>query len=559
MNHSPETETFVPSAQSPLGKTRRSAWIGLALGLMIVAYVGGRDLLWASLSIFAMVFGIVVWLTGRQLDATRGAVTVDADGLRCQALSGPYKQIGWGELQAVTVESAGGSALLKLRLRASERRPDRRNFWTGSNPAHPTLGLGPYAVADQERLIDAIHRWRAHVAGEPAMGETPVNELAAERKFQEGLSALAPRTWATWALIAINFAIWGLTLTQGAHLGGTPAGTLLQWGGNAASEVQKGEWWRMLTSTFMHSGALHVGMNMVGLFAAGTLVERIYGIRLYLIVYFGAGLLGSAFSLHFSAQHAVSVGASGAVFGVTGALLVAVLQHRDKVPKSFSKQMVSGVGFFVFYSLLQGLTQPGIDNAAHIGGLVGGALAAFILPERFDLDGFRKVRLRRAFVATTAMAAATFTIAAMAPPAPFDQAQAVESAFRVKRLFNDVEVAANELRKDEEAVKAGRLSEQAADQRTRTVHAPKMRRIRDALSESALRPGDPREPLLSDMQRLTLLVTEALEMDSVFNEVTKEFDPADPKRAAEIEAELATIGERMKALAEEAKATNRGR
>ncbi len=380
--------------------------------------------------------------------------------------------------------------------------------------------------------------------------QTFPNELTAEREFQERLTALAPRTWATWVLVGINLLIWALSLTIGGQLASTPADTLLLWGGNAASEVQKGEWWRLLTAMFMHSGLMHVAMNMCGLYIAGTMVERIYGVRLYLIVYFGAGLLGSAFSLHFSAQQAVSVGASGAVFGVTGALLVAVLQHRDKLPQIFSKQVIGGIGLFIAYSLLQGFARVGTDNAAHIGGLIGGALAAFILPERFDAVAFRKVMLRHAVVTLGVMIVATVSVAAMAPPAALDQAKAAASDQQLGQLFKEFERAMKALQDESEEVEAGRLSDEEADQRSRSVHAPLMRSLQDRFSQVVLRPGDQREPLVRDVQRATQLMTEALAMDSVRNESTGKMDPIDPQRAAQIEAELLKIIKRWKAQAE---------
>lgn len=111
---------------------------------------------------------------------------------------------------------------------------------------------------------------------------------------------------------------------------------------------------------------MHVAMNMLGLYSAGIWVERIYGKRLFTLVYLASGLMGSVLSLYFSAQNAVSVGASGTVFGVTGAFLVAVAQNRSRLPKLFSQQTLSGMGLFIVYSLLQGFGTQGIDNAAHI-------------------------------------------------------------------------------------------------------------------------------------------------------------------------------------------------
>lgn len=546
-------ETFQPSAQSPLGKARLYTWIGLGLGMIFILPRSG-GVFWISFIFMLLIGGLMHWVFSRQLSPQRGAVTLDSRGLSAPNLIGPTKQFAWSEMAQVEVETVQGNRLLKFQLHPTDARPDRRSFWNGANPARPTLNLGPFAPPDQERLLSAIRRRKAAADGSLAPDQNITNELVAEREFQEQLKALAPQPWVTYALVAINLAIWGFMLLKGGNLLNTPTDKLLLWGGNAASEVQKGEWWRLLTATFMHSGLMHVAMNMLGLYAAGVLVERIYGARLYLIVYFGAGLLGSAFSLHFSAQQAVSVGASGAVFGVTGALLVAVLQHRDKLPKSFSKQMLSGVGFFVVYSLLQGFGKTGIDNAAHIGGLLGGALAAFILPERFDLPAFQKVMLRRALTALVVMTAATVSIAAMAPAAPIDQARVAASGEQLERAFKDFDQAMTALRQDNEAMEAGTLSNREADQRSRSVHAPRMRRLGDAFAEVVLRPGDPREPLVRDTHRLVELVTEALEMESVYNVDTDKMDPINPQRVAEIDAEVRKLDRRLQATVEKLKA-----
>lgn len=559
MNDTASTpEVFLPSAASPLAKVRRYTWMGLGLGVIfILARNGFGGGFWISLIPLLLISGLMHWVFSRQLSPQRGSVTLDANGLSAPNLTGPAKQFAWSELAQVEVETVQGNCTLKFQLHPGSERPDRRSFWNGANPARPTLNLAPFAPPDQERLLSAIRRWKAGADGSVATDQTVANELVAEREFQEQLKALAPQPWVTYALVAINLAIWGFTLLNGGSLLQTPADKLLLWGGNAASEVQKGEWWRLLTATFMHSGLMHVAMNMLGLYTAGVLVERIYGARLYLIVYFGAGLLGSAFSLHFAAQQAVSVGASGAVFGVTGALLVAVLQHRDKLPKSFSKQMISGVGFFVVYSLLQGFAKSGIDNAAHIGGLLGGALAAFILPERFDLPAFRSVMRRRALITLGVMTTATVGIGALAPAAPVDQVRVAASGEKLDRAAKDFDRAMKAIKQDGDAMAAGTLSEREADRRSRTVHAPELRRLTDAFADLTLRPGDPREPLVRDMHRLSQLLSEGMAMDSVFNEATGKLDPINPQRAAEIEAEILKVGRHLQASVEQMKAAKK--
>lgn len=154
---------------------------------------------------------------------------------------------------------------------------------------------------------------------EPSQTAHPAIALA----FANRRRALARQPWVSYALVLLNVAVWLITLASGAALMQAPADKMLVWGGNAASEVQRGQWWRLLTAVFLHSGLMHLAANMVALLCAGPTVERVYGSHRFLLLYLGAGLAGSALSMHFSAQHATAVGASGAVFGVAGALLVA--------------------------------------------------------------------------------------------------------------------------------------------------------------------------------------------------------------------------------------------
>lgn len=542
------SETFIPSQRNTPSIARLSIWIGLGIGILVTVVGSGfRGAFWTVLALSLFLGGFIELIYRKGLKTASRGVTLDDNGFQSENLSGPTKCFAWTELVNVAVVGADNQRALRFHLAPSSGRPDKRAFLTGANPSQPTLVVTHFTPQEQERLVDAILRRKAASAGMNLESLGISNDLAEERRFQEQLTALAPRTWVTWSLVGINIAVWCLTLTQGAGLTGTPADKLLLWGGNAASEVQKGEWWRLLTATFLHNSLMHVVMNMIGLYTAGMIVERIYGARLYLIVYFGAALLGSAFSMHFSAQHAVSVGASGAVFGVTGAWLVAVLQHRNKLPKAYAARLIGGVGFFIVYSLLQGFTKSGIDNAAHVGGLVGGALTALILPERFDLPKFHKVMAQRALAAIAATAAAVVVIVAMAPAAAIDQDRIFASEKAFPKTFADFQRAMRAVQQDQEAIKTGKLSEREVDERTRTVHAPVMRRVRDDLAKIVLRPGDPRAEFVQDLTRLVQLVTEALEMDSIIDPITGKIEPVNPRRAGEIESEILRITKKLEA------------
>ena len=145
------------------------------------------------------------------------------------------------------------------------------------------------------------------------------------------------------------------------------------------------EYYRFLTCMFLHFGFQHLAGNMVVLFFLGDNVERAVGKVKYLIIYIGSGLLGSAGSFAFAYlfnQNIVSAGASGAIFGVIGALLWIVIRNRGRLEDMTTFRLC----LLIFYALYSGVTGENIDNAAHIAGLIGGFLLAVILYERKRTD-----------------------------------------------------------------------------------------------------------------------------------------------------------------------------
>ena len=136
------------------------------------------------------------------------------------------------------------------------------------------------------------------------------------------------------------------------------------------SLIDAGEWWRLLTPILVHGGVLHLFLNMYILFMYGPNVEQTFGTVRFVLMFLLSGLMGSAFSYAFPPDSA-SVGASGAIFGVVGILVVYLYRRRRT---SFMAQYLRGMGFFIVANLVFGFLFPGIDNFAHIGGLVGGVL-----------------------------------------------------------------------------------------------------------------------------------------------------------------------------------------
>lgn len=141
--------------------------------------------------------------------------------------------------------------------------------------------------------------------------------------------------------------------------------------------VREGEYYRLLTAVFMHFGISHLVNNMVILFVLGDNLERALGKVKYLVFYLICGVGANVFSMVVSIREyelAVSAGASGAIFGVIGGLLYVVIRNRGRLEDLSTRQLA----LFVACSLYFGFTSTGIDNAAHVGGLVLGFLLAAI-------------------------------------------------------------------------------------------------------------------------------------------------------------------------------------
>ncbi|WP_374265431.1 rhomboid family intramembrane serine protease [Zoogloea sp.] len=189
-----------------------------------------------------------------------------------------------------------------------------------------------------------------------------------------------PHASVTRALVVVNVAVFVLLAAVSMNPMQIPSDLLIRFGGNFAPLVQQGEVWRFFTALFLHGGLLHVGLNMLALHQAGQVVERLFGRAGFLVIYVVAGLLGNAASLWWK-PGPVSVGASGAIFGVYGALLAYLLRQRGSVPTEVFREMRSGTLGFIGYSLFAGFSIPGIDNAAHLGGLIGGLLLGAVFAE----------------------------------------------------------------------------------------------------------------------------------------------------------------------------------
>ncbi|PUZ20278.1 Membrane associated serine protease, rhomboid family [Chitinophaga costaii] len=219
---------------------------------------------------------------------------------------------------------------------------------------------------------------------------TPPPRFQPRRRAQNILYNFVPRQgyFVTPILIDINVVVFLLMSWQARSIFSYPMEMLLQWGADNGPLVVAGQYWRVLTSTFLHGGGLiHIFSNMYALMFAGIVLEPVLGIRRYTFMYLMAGIVASITSIvvHWNV---VGTGASGAVFGMYGGLIALMV---GKIPSPHLDRIAMGsMVFFVAYNLAFGMI-PGIDNAAHIGGLVTGFLIGLLY-----LPGLRKQdRLQR--------------------------------------------------------------------------------------------------------------------------------------------------------------------
>jgi rhomboid protease GluP len=189
----------------------------------------------------------------------------------------------------------------------------------------------------------------------------------------------------TQVIFGINAAVFLGMALSGSTFMDFPVRELVQWGANAGALTLSGEWWRLLTNIFVHGGLIHIAFNMWCLWNLGQLCESLYGRWTYAAIYLICGLGASLASatLH---PYIPSVGASGAIFGLAGALIAAFKLGEFSVPRSALSGTLRSLGAFVVYNLIFGFILPGVDNTAHIGGLITGlivgALIALIAPRQ---------------------------------------------------------------------------------------------------------------------------------------------------------------------------------
>lgn len=184
--------------------------------------------------------------------------------------------------------------------------------------------------------------------------------------------------WLTRALTLANVAVFAAMAVAGVDVLRPGPLEYIDWGSNFAPLTVTGEWWRLVTATFLHFGPLHLLFNTWALWSIGSLVERLFGHGRFGAIYAFAGVAGSLASVAWNPL-VNSAGASGAVFGIIGAQLAFFTRGGHRLPAELVRAQRNSTLAFIAYSVTFGFIVPGIDNAAHLGGLATGFAAGWLL------------------------------------------------------------------------------------------------------------------------------------------------------------------------------------
>lgn len=196
-----------------------------------------------------------------------------------------------------------------------------------------------------------------------------------EKKSKEKLKY--KESLVTYILICINILIFIVTAFISKNIQNIDSYTLVQLGAKVNVLINHGQPWRLITSAFLHGGLAHIAFNMYALKIIGSEVEYVYGKIKYISIYLISALGGSVFSYIFNSD-SISVGASGAIFGLLGAMIIFGIKHKNKVGKEYIINLLKVLLINIFI----GVTLSNIDNGAHIGGLIFGGISALMLKDR---------------------------------------------------------------------------------------------------------------------------------------------------------------------------------
>jgi rhomboid protease GluP len=361
------------------GRALRFAGIAILMaalcGLDVVVVKTIADSTRVILALGAVFFGLIAVLIGCSLFSGGPGLVISDSGLRLPPFA--KETIAWTSIVAMNRVKFGRSDALVLQLDpAAAATLTRRGLaWIVPRRANASVVLTRLTGSPDAIAAECETRWRAAHAASAAQGRIiapPPDDVIQPH-----------RPWLTYALLALLAIVFAceLMFAVDANQTGSPSVlTLAYMGGNIGNRIwRNGEWWRLFTAAFLHAGVAHIALNGVVLWMAGTALERIVGWRWLGAIFAVSAFSGSVASLFTDPPNVVSVGASGGIIGLLGALFVIAYRLPPSAARSRLQMRAAQTVAPALLPIVLADKGVTIDYAAHGGGVFAGTLLALIL------------------------------------------------------------------------------------------------------------------------------------------------------------------------------------
>ena len=247
---------------------------------------------------------------------------------------------------------------------------------SGRNKKRIASFIAAFETEKSVVTADSLEKDRAAVQG--LQSETRVvaeKEIQNAKEVDAVMNLSKSNLYVTYSIIAINVIVFVIMCIKGVPVMDPTGLDVIKWGGNYGPLTLTGDWWRLITCVFVHIGIIHIAFNMYALYMVGVFLEPMLGKLRYTVAYLSTGILSSVVSLWWHSTPVPSAGASGAIFGMFGVFLALLLTNL--IPKQVRNGLLQSIGILVGYNLLYGM-KSGVDNSAHVGGLISGLVIGFI-------------------------------------------------------------------------------------------------------------------------------------------------------------------------------------
>jgi rhomboid protease GluP len=326
-----------------------------------------------------------------------------------------FSLLSWGE--EVSIDIKNGTISLK-----SECTGNQITDW-GKNKKNVTQFMAMFDTLKNEFSIHPVESkpselGKNFVAEEEEEVIMP-SPLSQKEKMSGFLSFFRPTEgyYITPIVVNINIVVFIIMVMFGVNILLPDNESLLLLGANYQPVTLDGQWWRLLSSCFLHIGIFHLLMNMYALVYIGLMLEPYIGRLRFLSAYILTGIAGSTVSLYWN-DPIISAGASGAIFGMYGVFIA--LLTTNLIEKSAKKSLLISILFFVGYNIFYGL-KGGIDNAAHIGGLITGLLIGYSFYPGLIKPNVPKLKTATVTLLSALILVFSLTVLTTTPPSEIDK------------------------------------------------------------------------------------------------------------------------------------------